>query len=229
MGIGTRDHNVNKTQEKSMPRKTSGRKQKTKKKARQHGGPRTQNWETPDYFIAAIVADSYGGKPFRLDAAASPKNAKAPIFYTKKQDGLSLAWLDRTYCNPPYKNQDEWLLHASEQARKNSVRSSCLVLNSTSALYWLPLALERGTVDYVIGRLSFIHPRTRKPVHGNSYANAVVHFGPGFHPGVTRYRMADTGRLVVPAPGVAFATMGSLSPLRIPGFGPVTNMKKASA
>lgn len=50
---------------------------------------------------------------FTLDVAAAEHNAKAPRFYTRKEDGLAQSWADeRVWCNPPYSDCGAWVRKA---------------------------------------------------------------------------------------------------------------------
>jgi phage N-6-adenine-methyltransferase len=49
---------------------------------------------------------------FTLDVAATPENAKCEDFYTAEDDGLSLIWHGRVWCNPPYSQIREWVWKA---------------------------------------------------------------------------------------------------------------------
>ena len=158
-------------------------------------GASEQAYETPWAHVEAVVRDSFGGVPFAIDVAASESNRKAPRHYGIADNGLSSAWLDGAWCNPPYENQGEWLARAVYWARQG-VHSACLVLASTSAKYWRPCCFEAGTVDYYEGRIAFTDPTTGKPRPGFDRASALVLLGPRFTPRQTRYRDAVSGELV---------------------------------
>jgi site-specific DNA-methyltransferase (adenine-specific) len=59
----------------------------------------TDEWPTPAAFFARLDRKYR----FTLDAAASPANAKCPLYFTREQDGLAQDWgSHRVFCNPPY-------------------------------------------------------------------------------------------------------------------------------
>ena len=74
------------------------------------------DWCTPQHVFDKLN-DEF---EFVLDAAASDRNAKCPIYYTPEIDGLSQSW-DRggaVFCNPPYGREiGKWVKKAYEEAR----------------------------------------------------------------------------------------------------------------
>lgn len=159
-------------------------------------GDSTQTWATPWPIVRAIERDSFGGVPFALDCCAQPHTAKAERFYALENgdDGMVQAWVNATWQNPPYAEQDRWLARAAYFGSLG-VHVACLVLASTSSLYWRPLTIERGTVDFYEGRIAFLNA-DGVPVKGASFSSALVLYGPRFRPGVIRYRSAETGELI---------------------------------
>lgn len=171
------------------------------KRQRAHAGSGSQDWETPWTLVRAVERDTFGGERFALDVASNGKNAKADAFYTLPSgNGLRDVWVDQTWCNPPYEEQEQWLARAHWMARCRGVHSACLVLASTSALYWRQFVWERAACDLYEGRIAFIDPTTDLPVNSNSYASALVLVGPSFPPGRIRVRSADTGALISQLP-----------------------------
>ena len=73
------------------------------------------DWCTPQDFFDRLN-EEFG---FVLDAAATDKTAKCPIYYTPETDGLSQSW-DRggaVFCNPPYGREiGKWVKKAYEEA-----------------------------------------------------------------------------------------------------------------
>jgi phage N-6-adenine-methyltransferase len=167
-----------------------------KKKAKQHNGDGEQCWETPWHIVRAIENDTHNGFAFHLDVAASVQNHKADRFIALPMNGLVEPWSPRNWCNPPYADQESWLKRAAYFAREYGYTTSCLVLASTSALYWRDVVVPNATVDYYRGRIAFLDTVTQQPIDNNSYANAVVHFGPRFMGHTTRWRDAETGLLI---------------------------------
>ena len=153
-------------------------------------GDHVQTWATPPYIVDAI------GLPFDLDCCAQPHTAKVQRHYAieRGEDGMRLPWLDATWCNPPYAEQDRWLARAAYFGTLG-VRVACLVLASTSSLYWRPLTFECGTVDFYEGRIAFLDD-DGVPNVGASFSSALVLYGPGFAPNVVRIRSAATGHLI---------------------------------
>ena len=74
------------------------------------------DWCTPQDFFDHLN-EEFG---FVLDAAATDKTAKCPLYYTPETDGLSQSW-DRggaVFCNPPYGREiGKWVKKAYEEAR----------------------------------------------------------------------------------------------------------------
>lgn len=159
-------------------------------------GESIQTWSTPWHIVNAIARDSFGGVPPVLDCCAQPHTTKAEKFYAieRHEDGLALPWLDWTWMNPQYDHQDRWLARAAYFGGLG-IRVACLVLASTSSLYWRPTTIERGTVDFYEGRIAFLDA-SGVAVKGTSFSSALVLYGPGFAPGVVRYRSAETGELI---------------------------------
>lgn len=78
-------------------------------------------WPTPQWIVDQLAAE-FG--PFDLDPAATEDNAKAPVFYTADDDGLSRPWKGRVWLNPPYGRTDAhgrsigaWMGKAADEVR----------------------------------------------------------------------------------------------------------------
>lgn len=91
------------TEEEAKRRRAVNRKRKRLLPA----GPLTLNdwYSTPEVIFRALNSEL---GPFTLDAAASPENAKVPLYYTAEQNGLVQPWRASpeergvVFVNPPY-------------------------------------------------------------------------------------------------------------------------------
>lgn len=80
---------------------------------------RPQDIRTPPDLIEAVI-ELFDGV-IALDACDSLCQTKAMMHYTGPEpggDGLVEPWVDRTYCNPPYKDLKFWLDKALKEAKQ---------------------------------------------------------------------------------------------------------------
>lgn len=78
---------------------------------------KTVLWETPQEFFDKLNREF----DFTLDACATPENAKCINFYSPEQDGLSMPWNGRVWCNPPYGRQvGQWVKKAYMSAQTDT-------------------------------------------------------------------------------------------------------------
>ena len=112
------------------------------------------DWCTPQDFFDRLN-EEFG---FVLDAAATDKTAKCPLYYTPETDGLSQSW-DRggaVFCNPPYGREiGKWVKKAYEEARGGGTPLYCLsqrerirpiftITYTSCLLYTSPSPRDRG-------------------------------------------------------------------------------------
>lgn len=99
---------------------------------------------------------------FKLDAAASKKNAKCKKYFTKKDDALSKEWKTKgwVWLNPPYSKKAggiyNWYQKAFREVWNNSCKGVvCLIRADTSSKYFL------SAVEDVSGwtHITFLQPR----------------------------------------------------------------------
>ena len=64
-----------------------------------HFSSKTDDWSTPMDFFKNIEK-RFG--TFDLDPCSDHDNAKAALYYTKSEDGLSKEWRGKVWMNPPY-------------------------------------------------------------------------------------------------------------------------------
>jgi phage N-6-adenine-methyltransferase len=83
----------------------------------------TPEWPTPQWLVDQLAAE-FG--PFDLDPASTAANAKAPMFYTEADDGLSQPWKGRVWLNPPYgRTIPQWMAKAAAEAASGRAELVC--------------------------------------------------------------------------------------------------------
>ncbi|MGE4163888.1 MAG: DNA N-6-adenine-methyltransferase [Vicinamibacterales bacterium] len=122
--------------------------------------PSVDDWATDPGFFA----DLHRRFRFTVDAAALPRNAKLPRFWTPFDNGLRQSWAgERVWCNPPYSSIWPWVRKAwSEPA---ALVVMILPANRTEQRWWQrevePCRDRPGSrlrVEFLPGRIRFIHP-----------------------------------------------------------------------
>ncbi|QDP54594.1 MAG: putative adenine-specific methylase [Prokaryotic dsDNA virus sp.] len=120
-----------------------------------HFSSKTDNWYTPQYIIDD-VCEAYGLGWFELDACASKENAKADIFYTKEDNGLTKNWsaYDSVWCNPPYGREiGKWIKKAYEESLKGAW--VCMLIPSRTDTKWWHDYVMKGDITFIKGRIKF--------------------------------------------------------------------------
>src|ERR1700722_8116416 len=105
----------------------------------------TDSWATPDDFYTRCN-QAFG--PFDLDVAADATNAKCARYYTSEQNGLTLPWSGRVWCNPPYSSIRPWVDRANECEAERVVM--LVPAWSTDSRWWHAANAERV---FIPGRL----------------------------------------------------------------------------
>ena len=112
------------------------------------------DWCTPQDFFDRLNEEF----SFVLDAAATDKTAKCPLYYTPKTDGLSQSW-DRggaVFCNPPYGREiGKWVKKAYEEATEGGQTVVMLIPARTDTTYFHDYIYGKAEIRFVRGRLRF--------------------------------------------------------------------------
>lgn len=128
----------------------------------------------------ALFAKLHERFGFTIDVAATPVNAKCPVFYTLEDDGLALTWKGRVWCNPPYSAIGAWVEKAwTEWGRQRGPELIVMLLpaNRPEQGWWqekvepyrdrphMPLRTEflRGRPRFVLPGAESIGPNERQP------------------------------------------------------------------
>jgi site-specific DNA-methyltransferase (adenine-specific) len=128
---------------------------------------RRNDWATPETLFRLIEAE-FG--PFSLDAAASPENAKCPIFYTEVEDGLTQPWHGNTWVNPPFQDVGAWVKKGYMEASLGRGPVTMLIGARPDTQYWWDYC-RHGQVVFLKGRITFVGAK-----QGADFPSAVVHF-----------------------------------------------------
>lgn len=109
-----------------------------------HFSSASDDWSTPQHIV-----DQYGN--FDLDPCASSKNAKAPRYFTKEDDGLSKEWFGRVWMNPPYGREiGKWV----KKAYGSGCECVCLLPARTDTKWFHDYCTE-GRIVFLRGRIKF--------------------------------------------------------------------------
>ena len=112
---------------------------------------KTGLWETPQEFFDKLNREF----DFTLDACATPENAKCRNFYSPEQDGLSMPWNGRVWCNPPYgRHVGQWVRKAYTSAQTGAIVVMLLPARTDTA-WFHDYIYRRAEIRFVRGRLKF--------------------------------------------------------------------------
>ena len=108
---------------------------------------------------------------FTLDVAASRDNAKTPAYFAlDRQNGLTVPWFGRVWCNPPYSQLGEWVVKAWGEwtnwgvPRKGNTAVVDLIVmlvpaNRTEQAWWQDFVEPRRDRDGSPLRVEFLRGR----------------------------------------------------------------------
>jgi len=144
-----------------------------------------QTWGTPKAFFEYLY-EEFNWIPW-LDAAASKENAKAPVFFTEKQNSLELDWLGDVWLNPPFGKVllPKFLQKCNEEIYKQDVDSiMCLIPARTDTKWFHEIVLKTAPDIYLIkGRFNFESPYSKDGANA-PFPSMLVHYH-----GKKRYEM----------------------------------------
>lgn len=114
-----------------------------------------QDWTTPDDLFDPINSEFN----FTLDAAASPENTRAPLYFTEKDNGLSKSWGKNTvWLNPPYGQKNGSLKDWVKKSYEESLNGATVVLlipARTNTVWFHDYCLAHAEVRFIKGRPKF--------------------------------------------------------------------------
>jgi site-specific DNA-methyltransferase (adenine-specific) len=92
----------------------------------------SDEWETPVEIFDDLNAE-FG--PFDLDVSATIANTKGPSFLSAADDGLSHAWKERNWCNPPYSQLRKWVAKAAGERAKGNLTVMLIPARTDTAAF----------------------------------------------------------------------------------------------
>jgi phage N-6-adenine-methyltransferase len=105
------------------------------------------DWPTPQWLADQLAAE-FG--PFGLDPCATASNAKAPVFYTEADDGLSQPWKGRVWLNPPYGGQlGYWMAKAVDQVETGNAGLVVALVPARPGVRWYDEATRSASLARV--------------------------------------------------------------------------------
>ena len=112
-------------------------------------------WCTPQEFFDKLNEEFC----FTLDAAATDKTAKCPLYFTPETDGLKSSWKvaggGTVFCNPPYGREiGKWVQKAYEEAQTGTP-IVLLIPARTDTRYFHVFIYHKAEIRFIRGRLRF--------------------------------------------------------------------------
>lgn len=94
---------------------------------------------------------------FDLDPCCRVETAKAPRFYTEREDGLSQPWHGAVFLNPPYNKPGPWLKKAGAEIVARRARIVVALLPVRTDTKWFHEAvLPLAKLQFIKGRIKWI-------------------------------------------------------------------------
>jgi site-specific DNA-methyltransferase (adenine-specific) len=111
-----------------------------------HPKSKTDKWETPKELYNTL----HNEFDFNFDPC--------PITWKPgDQDGLTIDWGTRTFCNPPYSNVSKWIKKAYEEHKKG--KTVVMLINAiTDTKAFHEYIYNQSEIRFIKGRLKFINP-----------------------------------------------------------------------
>jgi phage N-6-adenine-methyltransferase len=145
-----------------------------------------QNRRTPPWLFELL--QKHVKTKFKIDAAATKKNALCKRFFTEKEDGLLQHWDEDTFCNPPYKYFRNWIEKAYHEANEREI-ITCLIGPKGCSQRWYHDYAKRGSIYAPDDRLVFNDSVTGEPTGGAREDSMIYILGPGWmNKDTTRFR-----------------------------------------
>ena len=130
-------------------------------------------WETPQDFFNEINKEF----SFEIDVCAVESDTKIPCFLSPIVDALTIPWVGRCWCNPPYDRSIEyWVEKAYNESQKGNLIVCLLPGRSTDTKWFHNYVMQASEIRFIKGRIQFLH--NKNPGSGSNISNILVVFRP---------------------------------------------------
>ena len=117
-------------------------------------------WSTPADLYNELDQEFH----FEYDLCATPQNAKAEKYYTKKEDGLKQEWKGTCFANPPYgRGLNQWVEKAYNTAMSGEATTVMLLPVRSDTAWFHDFCLKSNDIRYIRGRLKFSDSQSSAP------------------------------------------------------------------
>ncbi len=114
----------------------------------------SDEWATPADLVRSLETE-FGA--FELDPCCREHTAKAPAFFTYRENGLAQRWHGRVWLNPPYSKPAPWLLKAIQETTTSRATLVVAILPVRTDTRWFhDLVLGRCELRFIPGRVYWI-------------------------------------------------------------------------
>lgn len=131
----------------------------------------SNEWYTPRRYTQLVRNTLCGINLDPASCAQANRLVGAKSYYTEAVDGLSLDWLDKWFCNPPYgRNTPKWVAKAHEQVSENSF-GGILLVNAVPDRKWFRVLWDYP-ICFTDHRICFVAPDgepMNNPTHGSAF------------------------------------------------------------
>jgi site-specific DNA-methyltransferase (adenine-specific) len=161
--------------------------------------------ETPEWYTPRVLVERMEKKygKFVLDPAATPESAKAPNYFTVKEDGLKQdwSWAENVWMNPPYGREiGKWVKKAYHESQKGC-RVVALLPARPGPKWFQDWVLNKAELEWLPGRIKFEGPEGT-PATSAPFDSVIAVWEPpkgtkpkGTRPSVTRSKVTELPKL----------------------------------
>ena len=130
-----------------------------------HFSSQTDRWFTP-IWLYKLLDEEFS---FDFDPALKSK-------VNWENNGLTVDWGKRTFCNPPYSDIDRWVAKAYREHSKGKT-VVLLIPSRTDTRWWHDYCMKASEIRFIKGRITFEGAKAGAP-----FPSCLVVFGPSNGP-----------------------------------------------